>query len=319
METPLISIIIINYNGKQFLQNCIDSIYAGSYKNFEIILVDNNSSDDSLTLIHVNYPEVHVISLEKNYGFAYPCNVGAKNANGEFLMFLNNDTFVSKNWLEPLIETMNLDSDIAICQSLLLKEDNSVDSAGDFIDEFGRAFSSKKIPTSASLILSGKGAAILVRKKIFWNIGGFNELFFVSFEDVDLGWRSWIYGYKVMVVPESIVYHLGGSTIKKMKDDVVFHGVKNTLLLRLFNFEFSLVLKSISILFFVSISRKIFRIKLIEDPEEVGPLPSFTIIFKGSFWILKNFFTIIKYRRQINSKRVITTKQLRKMNLVKNH
>lgn len=104
---------------------------------------------------------------------------------------MNNDTEVTNDFLKPLIDTIESNY-VAICQSLLLKPDGSVDSAGDFVDIYGRAYNSKIIPNKVQPILSARGASMLVKKKIFFKLGKFDELFFVSFEDVDLGWKTWI-------------------------------------------------------------------------------------------------------------------------------
>jgi len=97
---PMVSIIIVNYNGKEFLQKCLESIISNNYKNFEIILVDNNSKEDTVNFVKKNYPDVFIIELDKNYGYAKPNNIGAKKANGDFLYFLNNDTIISNNSIE---------------------------------------------------------------------------------------------------------------------------------------------------------------------------------------------------------------------------
>jgi len=142
---------------------------------------------------------------------------------------------------------MLANNNVVICQSLLLGNDLQVDSAGDFIDIFGRAFSSHEIPSIHSSILSAKGASMLMRKKIFFDLGMFDEKFFASFEDVDLGWRSCIYGYDVLIVPKSVVYHLGSKTISKMHEQIWFHVIKNSIMIRIINFE---TVKSIKPLFF---------------------------------------------------------------------
>ena len=139
------------------------------------------------------------------------------------------------------------------CQSLLLNSDNDVDSSGDFVDELGRAYSRRNKPIGIQKILSARAASMMIRTNYFFKLGGFDENFFASFEDVDIGWRSWIQGLQVVINPKSIVYHLGHQTIKNISPTIQFHSVKNTLILRLTNFEFYYSLKSIMGLFFVII------------------------------------------------------------------
>jgi len=319
MENNLVSIIIINYNGKHHLEKCLKSLMQIDYKNYEIILVDNNSNDDSINFVKKFYPSVNIIQLEKNYGFAEPNNIGAKRAVGEFLLFLNNDTIVKPNFISELVKVINTDSKIAICQSFLLKPNEEIDSSGDFVDTLGRAYSSRKKVSEVREILSARGAAMLTRKESFFDLGKFDKKFFASFEDVDIGWRAWLWGYRVVLVPSSVVYHTGGQTIKNISDEIRFHGIKNTLMLRLVNFECSLAIKSIIKLFFVSFMRKIFRVKIISDPEEGPPLPSYGITFKGVSWVIKNLGYVLEKRKLVNKKRVLSTKELIEKGLITRH
>ena len=315
-SNPLVSVIIVNFNGIDFLKNCLSSLFEADYQNFECIIVDNNSSDESVEYVEDNFPKIKIIKLEQNMGFAKPNNIGAKKAKGEFLLFLNNDTIPKHDFISKLIEAMNQDPKIAICQSLLLKEDETVDSAGDFIDTLGRAYSSKKIPNRNSPILSARGASMMIRTDIFFDLGGFDRTFFVSYEDVDLGWRTWLLGYKVHIVPNSIVYHLAGQTIKKMKQEIQFHGYKNSLVLRLTNFEFSFALKSTFILFFVILMRRFFKIEVIKDPKIFQFTPSMSVMFSAFYWIIKNLKYVLNKRKIVNLKRKISTKKLIEMGLI---
>lgn len=327
-DKPLISIIIVNYNGVLHLEKCLASLKKVDYDNHEIILVDNNSSDDSIEFVKNNYPKIIIIKLDKNYGFAYPNNVGAKNARGPLLLFLNNDTITTPNFVSELVKIMNSDPKIGICQSLLLKINNEVDSSGDFIDSIGVAYSSKERVRTVKEILSAKGASMIIRKDIFERLGGFDEKFFVSFEDVDLGWRCWIIGYKVVVVPASIVYHIGGQTINKMKSELAFHGIKNQISMKITNFEVKLAVKNL-LLFFGIHGFKMIRvfldyeirgkteIKSIEYEDKIAQKPDLKAILKSIIWIYINIQYLRKKHNHVSSTRVCTTKDLQKMNLIR--
>jgi len=316
MTNPLVSIIIVNYNGKSNLEKCLESLSNINYDNYEITLIDNNSTDKSVEFVMNNYPSIIIIKLNKNQGFAEPNNIGAKNANGDFYLFLNNDTVVRPNFIIEMINLLKKDSEIAICQSLLLKPNGDVDSSGDFVDTLGRAYSSRDKVNEVKKILSARGASMMVRKEPFWDLGGFDKKFFASFEDVDLGWNAWIYGYKVVIVPNSIVYHTGSQTVKNLSSEVIFHGVKNTLILRLVNFEIPFMISSIVKLSFVTFMRKCFGISVISDPEQAPPLPSFGTIIRGGMWVLKNMNYVLDKRKKVNSRRVRSTKDLLKMGLI---
>jgi len=311
----LVSIIIVNYNGRKYLQKCLKSILENNYKNFEIILVDNNSSDDSIEYVRKYFPKVKVIILDKNYGYAEPNNTGAKIAKGKFLFFLNNDTELSPNSISELVKAIK-DPKIAICQSLLLKPDGKVDSSGDFINTLGLAYNTCKKSEEIKPILSARGASMLVRKDVFWDLDGFDEKFFASFEDIDLGWRAWIFGYTVVLVPSSIVYHLGGKTVALLGSEIKFHGVKNTLLLNLTNFDLSFTLKNIFLLPAEMIARKFSKMEKYENSEQFLNLPSLSNIIKAIIWVLRNYGHVNTKRKKVNSRRVRSTNELIKMELI---
>jgi hypothetical protein len=310
----LVSIIIVNYNGKRFLNDCLSSLSSITFAEHEVILVDNNSTDESIDFVKEKFPSVKIKQLEQNLGFAEANNIGANNSKGDLLLFLNNDTKVTESFLEPLVRAIQ-SNNVAICQSLLLKPDGTVDSSGDFIDQYGRAYNSKKIPKQTSPILCARGACMLVKKNIFNELGQFDKKFFVSFEDVDFGLRAWICGYDAVVVPDSIVYHLGSGTISKMKKEIQFHSTKNFLILRLANFETKFSFKSFIFLFSELFTRKLFNRSVLPEIEHNSPLPSSKIIFKAIIWIITNYNYISNKKKQLNSKRVRTTKDLAKLDL----
>jgi len=327
MTMPKISVIIVSYNGKTLLDKCLESLFKVNYDNFEVILVDNNSTDETIDFITKNYPSVILIKLDSNKGFAEPNNIGAKIAKGEHLLFLNNDTIVTPTFISELVKVIENDTKVAICQSLLLKLDGSVDSSGDFIDTLGIVYNSKTKTNEIREISSARGASMLVRSSIFKKLDGFDEKFFVSFEDVDLGWRTWILGYRVFLVPKSIVYHLGGTTIKKIKSDIAFHGFKNQLSMKITNFEPVLAMKNM-IKFFIIYGIRELKIwfdykthgktKLSSTKYEnnIASSPSFKIIFNSIWWIICNQKYLIQKQRKVNSTRKVSTKQLEKMNIL---
>jgi len=314
MDNPLVSVIIVNYNGKRHLEKCLESLMNVDYAKYEVILVDNNSTDNSVEFVKNVHPSVIIIKLDNNYGFAEPNNIGAKNAKGELLLFLNNDTVVNPNFIREMVKVLNQDSEIAICQSLLLKPNGEVESSGDFIDILGRAYMSKEKETKVKEILSARGASMMVRKKMFWELGGFDKNFFASFEDIDLSWRAWIWGYKIVLVPNSIVYHTGGQTVQLLTPEIEFHGVKNNLVLCLANFEAPL--SKIIKLFYASLMKKSFGISVGTDYELARPLPSFGTVFRGLMWVLKNFKYVSVKRKKVNSRRARTTEELVQRGLI---
>jgi len=197
---PLVSVVIVNFNGRQYLKKCLDSLLAGTYKNFEIILVDNGSSDGSMEFIRQNYPAIKIIDNKNNLGLAVASNKAAEVAQGKYLFFYNNDTIADEYLIEKLVNKMEGDSSIGICGCRTYTYDGkNIINEGVPCDIFGYPY--------------GKGkpfyvdAAIFIRKDLFYKIGGFDEKMFLYGEDRDICWRIWLYGYKVEVVKDAIFFH----------------------------------------------------------------------------------------------------------------
>jgi GT2 family glycosyltransferase len=329
LNVPLVSIIIINYNGKSYLEKCLESIKKIKYDNLEIIVVDNNSTDGTMEFLVQNYPSIITLKLDKNYGFAKPNNVAAKIAKGDFLLFLNNDTEVTPNFLTELVQVLVGNDQIGICQSLLLKPNGEIDSSGDFIDTIGVVYNSKKPIDKIREISSARGASMIIRKELFLDLGGFDEQFFVSFEDVDLGWRTWIKGYKVVINPKSVVYHHGGKTHDSIKDEISFHGLKNQLSMKITNFEMKYSISSLLKFFIIFGIRELkilldYKIKgktamtSTKYEDTIAAKPNINAILKALFWIISNSKYLRNKRKKIHGYRKISTRELQKMNVLSN-
>jgi GT2 family glycosyltransferase len=235
---PKVSIIIVNFNGEMYLDNCLQSIQGINYPNFETILVDNHSIDNSLYIVEQRFPEVYVIKLEKNVGFAKGNNIGAEHANGEFLAFLNNDTTVDWDWLTELMHSANLlGADSVFSSKVLFMDDPSrINTVGGRITPLGGGFDIAYGETDSDMydkimtIGTPAGCSMLINRSVFLDLDGFDEDYFAYFEDVDIGWRCWLAGYSVYYVPTSVIYHKGGGTSGPMDSPLrVFNGRKNRL------------------------------------------------------------------------------------------
>lgn len=212
----MVSIIIVNYNGSQVLPDCLDSVFKQTYQNYEVVLVDNASADDSISWTRQQFPRVKLVLNKTNLGFAQACNQGVSKATGKYLAFLNYDTVVDKDWLTYLVEAAQESSDIGACMPKLLlydKKQSLINSAGGMIHYLGLGwagsygqvdngrFNQKKEIAFAS------GAAMLVKKDVIAKIGAFDEDFYMYCEDTDLSWRMRLAGYRVLFVPKSLVWH----------------------------------------------------------------------------------------------------------------
>ena len=236
MNDYLVSLIIVSLDGRELLPACLDSVALEMTSDYEMILVDNGSTDDSGPFVISNYPWVRVIRSEQNLGFAGGSNFGAKHAKGKYLLFLTNDIVVTPKFLDELIRVLDADPLAGLVQSKLLMADNPnvIDSVGSYLTPTGillhaeHGQSEKKHLGGPKEILGAAGASILIRREIFEQLGGFDGDYVTYFEDTDLSWRIWLLGYKVLLVPDSKVYHWGGVTTKKFPSQItVFHSFKN--------------------------------------------------------------------------------------------
>jgi GT2 family glycosyltransferase/glycosyltransferase involved in cell wall biosynthesis len=214
---PFVSVLVVNLDGHDFLTECLDSLAAQDYPSdrVEIILVDNGSRDDSVALVRGRYPAVKIIEAGRNLGFAGGNNLGARFARGDYLALINNDARADSQWLKSMVEALEADPQVTCAASMILSEDGrTIDFIGSSMNPYGRAFHvDEGLPATEGLhceqreVLAPCGGAMMIRGDAFQAVGGFDEDYLAYYEDVDLGWRLWLYGYKVLFVPRAVVYH----------------------------------------------------------------------------------------------------------------
>jgi len=240
MINPRVAIIILNWNGKDYLKDCLPSVLNQDYGNFAAMLIDNGSSDGSVEFVKNSYSEVEIIALDKNYEFAKANNIAIKKAleeGAQFIALLNNDTKVEKNWLSELVKVMESNPKIGICASKMLKMDNSkiLDSTGHvFIDGIIRDRGSGELDKgqydTKLGVVGGCAGAVLYRKEMLDEIGLFDEQFGFNYEDAELSWRAYKYGWKARYVPQAIVYHLRSGSVKdnsQLQEELRYRGMLN--------------------------------------------------------------------------------------------
>lgn len=197
---PLVSVIIVNYNGRHYLRECFEALKSGTYRNIEVILVDNGSSDGSLSFMREYYPDVRLIDNKENLGLAIASNRGAALARGKYLFFFNNDTKADRLMLSELVRVAESDPLIGICGCTTLTYDGTeVINSGVACDIYGYPYGEGE-PLYVD-------AAIFIRKEVFEEIGGFDPKLFLYGEDRDICWRTLLYGYDVVVVPTAFFMH----------------------------------------------------------------------------------------------------------------
>ena len=214
-----VSVIIPNYNGKQFLKDCIGSLKKQTFRDFDIIIVDNGSTDRSCEYIDRNFPDVRVISLDKNTGFANAVNVGIKATDAEYVFLLNNDTCCDEGAMEALVRILDRKKKIFSAQAKMLqyREPHNIDDCGDLYCALGWAFTPGKDKSNAlfksvEALTSACAGAAMYRRDAFEDVGYFDEAHFCYLEDVDLGYRARLKGYINVCEPKAIVYHIGSAS-----------------------------------------------------------------------------------------------------------
>jgi GT2 family glycosyltransferase len=248
--TPKVTIVIPNWNTQRWLPGCLNGLRAQTYRDFQIVLVDNGSTDDSLTLLKDQYPEVKILAFNENRGFAAAVNAGIKQSASDYVVLLNVDTLPQPTWLGSLIEVIEQSSlDVGGLASKMLSLDNPdlIDDAGNTLSWYGTACKrGLRQPVSAYTqqeeVFSTSGGASLYRRTFLEDVGYFDENFVSYLEDVDLGLRGRLLGYRYLYVPTAKVLHQwSGSRIPRPK--YVYLCTRNRLALLIKNIPWPLLLK----------------------------------------------------------------------------
>jgi hypothetical protein len=241
---PKVAIVILNYNGKHYLERFLPSVLASTYSNFEVIIADNGSTDDSLAFLAAQYPDFEVIDLEGNHGFAHGYNLALQQVEAPYYILLNSDIEVTPGWIEPIIELMERDRTVGACQPKILSYQDRhcfeyAGGAGGWIDNLGYPFCRGRIFSVTEVdkgqydnlteIFWASGAALFIRSQLFHGLKGFDSDYFAHSEEIDLCWRIKRAGYKVMARPRSVVYHVGGGTLNYNTPRKAYLNFRNSL------------------------------------------------------------------------------------------
>ena len=230
----VVSIIIVNLNGKQLLGPCLDSLEAQIFKEFEVLLVDNGSTDGSLRYVEAHYPQVRLLPQGSNLGFAAANNIGLREARGDLIALLNNDAEAHPNWLSKLVAALEANPDIGFCASKMVLHSQShlADACGDFYTvegvagKIGHLEPASRYDEPREVFGACAGAAIY-RRAVLEEVGGFDEDFFIVYEDSDLSFRARLLGYKCLYVPTAVVYHHLSATLGPQSDTAVYYAQRN--------------------------------------------------------------------------------------------
>ncbi len=245
-DPPDVSIVIVTWNGRVLLETCLPGVLATDYPSFEVVVVDNGSTDGTVAWLETHYPGVRVVALDENRGFCGGNNAGIGAARGRYVMLLNNDVEVPAEWLGPLVAWMESHPETGAVQPKLLRYDRRTQfeyagAAGGFLDAYGYPFTRGRIFShlepdggqydAPQRVFWATGAALLLRRTALDSVGLLDERFFMHMEEIDLCWRLQRAGHHVYAVPQSHVYHIGGASLPQGNARKTYFNFRNNLLL----------------------------------------------------------------------------------------
>jgi GT2 family glycosyltransferase len=241
-----VSVVIINYNGRKYLEQFLPSILASTYSDMELIVADNASTDDSIAYLETAFPSVRVIRLQRNHGYAGGYNEALKEVNSDYYVLLNSDVEVSPGWIGPVIDLMDSNHHIGACQPKILSYHQKdhfeyAGAAGGWLDTLGYPFARGRVfdicevdrgqYNETAEIFWASGAALFVRSELFHLAKGLDTYFFAHMEEIDFCWRLQLLGYSIYACPASVVYHVGGGTLPKGNERKVFLNFRNNMIM----------------------------------------------------------------------------------------
>ena len=302
------TVIIVNWNGCDLLEECLRSLESQTKPADEIIVVDNGSRDGSIKLLESTFQYVKLIKLPHNLGFAKANNIGFSKVTGNRIALLNNDTIAHPNWLENMNKALDNHPEAGFCASklLLYSRPEIIDTVGDFLGvarAFKRGHMEADCPAynTQEYVFSACAGAAIYRKQMLDSIGLFDEDFVTDFEDVDLGYRAQLAGYKCLFVPDAIVYHRLGETKKRIKWDAEIPGRKNKKLLWFKNTPGALLLKYFPYYFF---KECLDLLKCFRFPKY--NMHRLYVILASYYKFFKLFPKMLAKRRKIQQKRTVS-------------
>ncbi len=240
------AVVILNWNGRKMLERFLPSVVANTQGDDAVIIADNGSTDDSVAFLQQAYPQLRIIQMDKNYGFAEGYNKALALVDAEYFVLLNDDVEVTPGWIDPVLDLMQSDPLIAIAQPKLMMYDHRdlfeyAGGAGGFIDQYGYPFCRGRMFNTletdhgqyndACDIFWASGAAMFVKSKVWKELGGLDGDFFAHMEEIDFCWRAKNQGYRAMYCPQSTVYHVGGGTLPKSSPMKTYLNFRNNLAL----------------------------------------------------------------------------------------
>lgn len=300
-----ISLIVLNYNGKDLLKEYFDSVFTQSKIPDEVIMLDNNSTDNSVSFVEKKYPQVKIIKNPINEGTAGGSNTAFTYAKGKYIIFQSNDMRLEKNCVKGLYEAITSNKNIGICTSILLKYTpdskgiHRIDNAGGIVDIFG--FGMQKYPTKLleeipeqESVFFSYGGSFIIRRELFKKVKGYDERFFTLNDDIDLSWRVRLLGYNIIYTKKSLIYHKVSATLGPLFERPIkrYWSEKNTIATLIKNHTPSMLLINGTIYMFLLLGEMAYFMYR-------GRFNLFWADFKAMLWNIKELPETIRMRMTI--------------------
>lgn len=301
------AVVILNWNGKKFLEKFLPGVISNSEGQAEIIIADNASTDGSIEFLGTNFPGIRIIKLEKNHGFSGGYNKALGQIEAQYYILLNSDIEVTENWIAPVIALMDADTSVAACQPKIRsfhdpEKFEYAGAAGGFIDKYGYPFCQGRLFQSlekdegqyeqAREIFWATGACMFVRAEIFKKLGGFDDEFFAHMEEIDFCWRAKNLGFKVMYCPDSTIFHIGGGTLPKNNSRKTYLNIRNNIIMLYKNLEQD---RLVSVMAARIALDYIAAIKFLVD----GGFKDMAAVIRAHFYFWKNITRLKKKREKV--------------------
>ena len=321
LDLPLISVVILNWNGSRIVEKCLKSLQAQTYNPLEIIVVDNASTDGSADLIRRRFPDVNLIVNERNLGFGGGNNVGIRASQGRYIMMLNNDARLDAKCIEELKRSIEKDEryGACACKILLENEDNLVDSAGIVVFWDGLSIGRGRLEkgdryNKEEEVFFSSGCACLFRKKMLDDIGLLDEDFFAYADETDMGWRARMAGWKCIYNPKAVVYHFHSASSGTYSPLKAFLVERNRIWVAIKNFPLSLLIFGQ----FCTLYRYLFQAfgaffgkgAAGKFTKEFSKFRLVMVLLRVYFSVLKSLPIVFRKRLQVQKKKKISNKEI---------
>ena len=305
---PHVAIVILSWNGKDFLRRFLPSVMSTTYSNHSIWVADNASADGTSEMLKSEFPSIKLIQNPSNEGFATGYNHALREVAADYYVLLNQDVEVTPGWLEPLVELSKTDDTIAAIQPKILAEFNKdyfeyAGAAGGFIDSFGVTFCRGRIFDKLETdkgqydkggeIFWASGCSLFIKADLYHSLGGLDDKFFAHMEEIDLCWRLKNAGYKIMYCPDSVVYHVGGGSLPKGHPKKSYLNFRNNLAMIIKNKPLPNILYTIPIRLMIDI---------LASWKDLlsGDTSNFKTIVKAHWYFYTHFFELLGRRKKVN-------------------